>query len=132
MEVRKFGPDKRGGKTMPKVLNKRTDFVPPDAILVDRTTKWGNPYRIGDSKWRLGIAVGLGESDKLTREEAIERYRWRLFCTEIGATLLSQIGELMGHDLVCWDAPLPCHADILLRLANYVKVPYWEKAHEVD
>ena len=103
---------------MPKVLNKRTDFIPPDAILVDRTTKWGNLYRVGDSKWRLGIAVGLGESDKLTREEAIKRYEWRLFHTEIGATLLSQIGELTGHDLVCWGAPLPCHADTLLELAN--------------
>lgn len=26
--------------------------------------------------------------------------------------------ELRGKDLVCWCAPLPCHADILLELAN--------------
>lgn len=26
--------------------------------------------------------------------------------------------ELKGKDLVCWCAPLPCHADVLLELAN--------------
>ena len=103
---------------MPKVLNKRIDRIPPDAILVDRTTKWGNPYKIGASKWQMGIIVLAGESDLLTRKEAVDRYRWMLFNTEMGATLLQQIGELTGYDLVCWDAPLPCHADILLELAN--------------
>lgn len=102
----------------PKVLNKRTDVIPEGAILVDRTTKWGNPFKIGASKWRLGIVVGVGEDDKLTREESIERYRWMLFNTEMGATLMTQIDELRGNDLVCWCAPLPCHADILLEVAN--------------
>lgn len=103
---------------MPKVLNKRTDFIPPDAILCDRTTKWGNPYKVGASKWQMGIIVLAGESDLLTKQEAIDRYRWMLFSTEMGATLRQQIGELTGHDLVCWDAPQPCHCDILLELAN--------------
>mgnify|MGYP001566276022 CR=1 FL=1 len=26
--------------------------------------------------------------------------------------------ELQGKDLVCWCAPLPCHGDILLAVAN--------------
>jgi hypothetical protein len=26
--------------------------------------------------------------------------------------------ELRGKDLVCWCAPLECHADILLKIAN--------------
>ena len=108
----------RTTKERPRVLNKRTDRIPPDAVYVGRPSKWGNPYRIGSSKWRLGIPVGLGENDKMTREECVERYKWRLFQTELGATLRSQLDELRGKDLVCWCAPLPCHADILLELAN--------------
>ncbi|GAG87489.1 unnamed protein product, partial [marine sediment metagenome] len=33
--------------------------------------------------------------------------------------------ELKGKDLVCWCAPLPCHADVLLELAN-PSIPFKE------
>lgn len=98
---------------MPRVLNKRRDKIPPDAVLIDRTTKWGNPYKIGSSKFFLGMGDGT-----LSRQESIDRYEWRLRSTEIGATLMEQIGELRGKDVVCWCAPLPCHGDVLLELAN--------------
>ncbi len=92
----------------PKVLNKRTDHISPDAILVDRTTKWGNPYKIG--------AIFAGRP--ITRDYAVMLHKdWLLYSDE-GHELLQDIGELRGHDLVCWDAPWPCHADILLELAN--------------
>ena len=32
--------------------------------------------------------------------------------------LMDALPELRGLDLVCWCAPLPCHGDVLLRLAN--------------
>ena len=32
--------------------------------------------------------------------------------------LLKDLPELKGKDLVCWCAPAPCHADILVELAN--------------
>ena len=38
---------------MPKVLNKKTDKIPPDAVYVGRPSKWGNPAV-------LGKAHGLG------------------------------------------------------------------------
>ncbi len=31
----------------PRVLNKRTDTIPPSAVYVGRPSKWGNPYIIG-------------------------------------------------------------------------------------
>jgi hypothetical protein len=31
---------------------------------------------------------------------------------------MAALHELAGRDLVCWCAPLPCHGDVLLRLAN--------------
>ena len=32
--------------------------------------------------------------------------------------LTDALSELRGGDLVCWCRPLPCHGDVLLRLAN--------------
>jgi hypothetical protein len=31
---------------------------------------------------------------------------------------MGALHDLRGLDLVCWCAPLPCHGDVLLRLAN--------------
>jgi hypothetical protein len=31
--------------------------------------------------------------------------------------LIVKVHELRGLNLVCWCAPLPCHGDLLLRLA---------------
>lgn len=90
----------------PKVLNKRTDNIPLDAIYVGRPSKWGNPYAIG----RDG-----------TREEVIARYRIWLETMIYDFDILHRrlnIEELRGKDLVCWCSPLPCHADVLLELAN--------------
>lgn len=84
---------------MPRVLNRVRDPIPLDAIYVGRPSKWGNPFLIG----RDG-----------TRQEVCEKYLTHLY--ETG--LIDQVSELKGKDLVCWCAPLQCHADILLRLAN--------------
>jgi len=98
-----------------KVLNKRTDIIPPDAVYVGRPSKWGNPFQIG----RDG-----------TREEVIEKFRvyveGRLAAkwnqdghpSLRGINTKEDLGELRGKDLVCWCAPLPCHADVLLEMAN--------------
>ena len=87
---------------MPMVLNKRTDTIPPDAIYVGRPAKWGNPFKIGVDG---------------TREEVVEQFR-AYICGLINDGVQLDLEELRGKDLVCWCAPLPCHADILLDLAN--------------
>lgn len=84
-----------------KVLNKKTDKIPPDAIYVGRPSKWGNPYKIGKDG---------------TREEVVTAYRLWLSANIFAGTL--NLTELKGKDLVCWCSPLPCHADVLLELAN--------------
>ncbi len=91
---------------MPKVLNKRKDVIPPGAIYVGRPSKWGNPFKIGD------LMIGI----PMSREVVILRYKAMVL-----ATLLKNphyLDELKGKDLICWCAPLPCHADVLLELAN--------------
>lgn len=81
----------------PRVWNKREEY-PVDATYVGRPTKWGNPFVIGQHG---------------TRVEVIAKYRAHVANrhTEIRR-------ELRGKDLVCWCAPLPCHADVLLEIAN--------------
>ena len=87
----------------PKVLNRREErevLGDPQSVYVGRPTKWGNPYHMGIHG---------------TREEVIQRYRdWLLDNEE----LMRSLSELRGRDLSCWCAPLPCHADVLLELAN--------------
>ena len=93
---------------MAKVLNRRTDKIGIGAIYVGRPSKWSNPFKIGV----------YYQGRVMTREDTIEAYRDWLLYSDASQTLLPQIGELKGKDLVCWCAPLPCHADILLELAN--------------
>lgn len=87
---------------MCKVLNKRTwkygQRFPVNAVYVARPSKWGNPFSV----------------EKYGRKKAIELYRAWIY--ESG--LIDDIFELKGKDLVCFCAPLPCHADYLLELAN--------------
>lgn len=104
----------------------------PDAVIVDRSTKWGNPYKVRMT-WRGG-ATG-GHVYRVVPEPSIARVGWYYF-TEKEATERAiylyrrniteriergslDITELRGRDLACW-CPLdqPCHADVLLELAN--------------
>jgi len=98
----------------PVVLNKRTDKIPSDAVYVGRPSKWGNPITVKELE-RLYTNATRVE----LHQKAVDWYRVYI-TTPFGKSqeLMTQIGELRGKDLVCWCAPLPCHADVLLELAN--------------
>jgi hypothetical protein len=53
-----------------------------------------------------------------TREEVIALFENWLQGNPKGQRLLRDIGQLRGKGLLCWCAPLACHGDVLLRLAN--------------
>lgn len=97
------------GLMMPRVLNKRTDKIPSDAVYVGRPSKWGNIFSHKEGT--------LAQYKVSTVEEAIEAYETYIMFND---KLSSELHELKGKDLVCWCTPSPCHADILLRLANEV------------
>ncbi len=84
---------------MAKVLNKRDSGVPAGAIYVGRPSKFGNPYEIG----RDG-----------SREEVIQKYEAWLLTADNGLSIADLL-QLKGKDLVCWCAPLACHAEVLLK-----------------
>ncbi len=74
-------------------------------VLIDRRSKWGNPFKLG--------ADG-------SREEVIARYRadlWRRI--RAGEVSLKDLAELDGCWLACWCEPLPCHGDVLARAAAW-------------
>lgn len=93
----------------------------PDAVIVDRRTKWGNPYTVDSYK------VDYPDADQLGRQRmAVSDFRglidgrWDgLEDTPDHPTLDEIRAELAGKDLACWcSLGDPCHADVLLELAN--------------
>ena len=92
---------------MPRVYNKRKSAPaeyrnpPPDAVLVDRTTEWGNLFKIGRDGTRAEV---IAKYEALVHQAICQNPDW--------------LAPLRGKDLICWCFPKACHADVLLRMAN--------------
>lgn len=105
-----------------RIQRKRTKGwrMPEGAIYVGRPTKWGNPYCIGDESAFIGVdPVFNADEEPLTARDVKELFRIALGRYVLAITPEFVRHELRGHDLACW-CPLdsPCHADVLLELAN--------------
>jgi hypothetical protein len=100
--------------TPQRIQRKRTRGwrMPEGAVYVGRPSKWGNPYT----------------APSCPRSEAVALFRDMLDRAPLGNGHWGRVGEtvqetirreLVGKDLACW-CPLdqPCHADVLLELAN--------------
>jgi hypothetical protein len=68
---------------------------------VARPSQFGNPFVIGRDGDRASV-IRQYEAWLLVQPRLVELAR----------------RHLKGMDLVCWCAPLACHADVLLRIAN--------------
>lgn len=97
----------------------------PDAVIVARSGAWGNQFHVGGHYVRID---GIPTPTKFParhpdaqmipdRTAAVSLFREYLDATEIVRTTAARV--LRGVDLACW-CPLdqPCHADVLLELAN--------------
>lgn len=96
--------------------------MPENTVYVGRPSKWGNPYHVGET---------YVDDDQpppyetvyvdISPEMAVDFYRKAIEnqypCVKI--TVSEVVAELHGKHLACW-CPLdqPCHADVLLELAN--------------
>ena len=103
--------------------------MPPNTVYVGRPSKWGNPYLIVEErgKWAGygGWAVyrndillrGYYQDKQKAAQVAVEEYRAWITDEDFDQWQLED--ELRGKNLACW-CPLnqPCHADVLLKLAN--------------
>ena len=77
--------------------------MPENTVSVCRPGKWGNPFKVGEE----GVP---------TAKEAVNQfYRYMVFTRPKHLN----VSELRGKNLACF-CPLdqPCHADVLLKLAN--------------
>lgn len=108
-----------------RIQRKRTKGwkMPENTVSVTRPGKWGNPFRVikDGGMWVLTNPVGdrlhAFESARLAIDCCIECFRDYIL-NEHSFGILN-INELGGKNLACF-CPLdnPCHADVLLKLAN--------------
>ena len=116
----------------------------PDAVIVARPTKWGNPIRLDGpfdcfNVLKLAGPKGARSQKEWHRDACAIAFRiWQMsdltpVSKDAGDPLVEAMAiksgpypthdeiraELRGRDLACW-CPLdaPCHADVLLEIAN--------------
>ena len=84
--------------------------MPANAVKVDRTTRWGNPFTIAECG---SAAIAVAQHGRWMRGE--------IAASGAIAPPSAQAvrGALGGRDLACW-CPLNgrCHAELLLAIAN--------------
>jgi hypothetical protein len=87
--------------------------MPPNTVKVDRSTRYGNPFRVGDPgipdvRTSIRMFERAFRNGELVRGDPESVFR--------PAHLRA---ALRGKNLACW-CPLdgPCHADLLLKFAN--------------
>jgi len=105
----------------------------PNAVKVDRSTPWGNPFRI-DGEYVCTEFMG-GDIGVLTIASNVEAagafnswLRGEFFVEEFRARrewILAHLDELAGKDVACWcavglnaDGYEQCHGGVYLILAN--------------
>ena len=82
---------------MAKVVNYNVESYD---VLIDRRTKWGNPFIIG----RDG-----------DRTEVIDKYRQWI---RVNKELKGMLHELKGKRLGCCCKPKACHGDVLVEMVE--------------
>lgn len=94
---------------MPKRIQRRNRYakLPPGAMLVNRSSRWGNPFRVSE------------HGGTYSREESIRLYREYILAKIEEDPKYYDLSKLRGKDLACSCGPEElCHADVLLELAN--------------
>lgn len=104
MANRKTGNARYGDflKSIPKLANLRKGIGPTteNDVLIDRTSKWGNPFYVDQHGSRI---------------EVIQMYEEYILGQKV---LLRQLPELLNKTLWCWCTPNPCHGDVLIKLVK--------------
>lgn len=90
---------------------------PEGAVYVGRPGRWGNPFKVG--QWVTPPVESYDPKPVFVRDAAHAVQLYRKWLTGSANRCVDLVPELAGRDLMCW-CPLdqPCHADVLLELAN--------------
>ena len=85
--------------------------MPKNTVYVGRGSKWGNPFKV-TAEMNAHFAVTAFEVWLKPDGRPVPM-------SEKKEALLSSLHELKGKNLACWcKLSMPCHADVLLKLAN--------------
>lgn len=118
--------------TRPTRIQRKRTKVPKNTVILDRASGFGTPFPVRKCKMtRMGVAeiswsVGTWEGPALwfcnTKDEAMQ-LAVNAYQTWIGqpqqSALREKVRALRGKNLACFCALYqPCHADVLLDLAN--------------
>lgn len=116
-----------------RVQRKRTKGfkTPENTVYVGRPTKFGNPFRLTADGWiqyhKVGKIIGSAwcywsVSNGFTLKDVVELYEQWIqgdLKSYSGLPYPPDIKSLKGKNLSCFcSLQSPCHADILLKLAN--------------
>ena len=90
--------------------------MPPNTVKVDRSTMWGNPFALGktaaDGRSPIDAEGAVGMFRDMLADEA--RRDAANYPDDEDVRL-----NLRGKNLACWcKLGTPCHADVLLEIAN--------------
>ncbi|MGA2440312.1 MAG: DUF4326 domain-containing protein [Tepidisphaeraceae bacterium] len=104
-----------------RLCRKKGWRMPANTVKVDRTTKWGNPFRIGEQHLHPIRREMILIADKQTAVDAFKDY----LRSDAGRTIAQDASrELRGKNLACWcKEGQQCHADALLAVANQSPTP---------
>jgi hypothetical protein len=116
--------------------------MPENTVYVGRPSLWGNPWTPAEAHAQTGFDPSMTRRDKAALAVDLYRHelehfglltdydyvvgtpRWYQVQRDVVASGARNMGEyaaiaLRGKNLACW-CPLdqPCHADVLLELAN--------------
>ena len=101
--------------------------MPANTVYVGRPTGWGNPFKVGADITKFPFRDAYGPTVR-DAAHAVEIFRGYARITTFYADWARK--DLAGKDLACWcplvDAdgnPVPCHADVLLEIANAIHHP---------
>lgn len=121
-----------GGTVSPKRVQRLPgEALPPGAVYVGNGTRWANPWKVNEQiVLRTGTAL---QSFSLSEADTVALYRLSLSSRSVHDSPAvarlpfgpGPLESLTGKDLACWcplewegGRPFPCHADVLLELAN--------------
>lgn len=91
-----------------RVINRRDNWSGRNVVWIDRSSPWGNPFKIGRDGSREAVLIDHEDALRSTPE------------------LVHELWRLRGKTLACWCEPLPCHGWLLAFLAN----GSWEEQFE--
>lgn len=88
--------------------------MPYHTIKVDRSTRWGNPFKVGGDASFFSVALPKAVENNF---QAVECFKYYLKTKLI--MFSDYCEDLRNMNLACWcKLDEYCHADVLMKVAN--------------